>query len=1115
MLQLFLHELIRKSNFLEEPMNLKEFLDSITTPAIESWLSEIEAGRNIACSGITGSLKAVLLSKLFSRTGKTILVNLKGSGEMDRMEADLKALIGNESVFLFPAYDTMPFEKRRPHGRIIEERLRTFDALTSGKTGIIVADLQAILMKVVSPSYYKQQTLDIKHGEEIDREMLLQWLLDHGFTSIPMIDGVGQFSIRGGILDIFPYLQEYPIRLEFFGDTIDSIRCFDIFTQRSLERLKDVRLIPMREVSTPAQTEAVPDDASEWSLNDVAHGSLPFFGFLPSDSLLVFDETGNIKRSREDFLQLMEAAPHDDIKSRLESILISDAELDNILNRFINIKINTFREEGDLYLDSQPQPPFLKKGIGFFEEFRTMIGNGFSITVTCENVGQAKRFSELADGEKVPVSVVLGNLEEGFILNSVKIAVLSENLLFNRYQKRIRFRKYKGGTTLHHVSSLKAGDYVVHEDHGIGRFLGLERVILGRLEKDCIRIEYAEKAMLSVPVEDLNRVQKYMNGEDGGAPELSVIGGRAWAKAKSKTKEELNRIVQGLVELYAQRHFFDGSAYPEDSSLQKEFEDSFIYDDTPDQKRAAEEVKADLMSNKPMDRLVCGDAGFGKTEVAMRAAFKVVEAGKQVAILTPTTLLAYQHFHSFSERFRDYPVKIGMVSRFMSKKENEETLKKVKDGGVDIIIGTHRLLSNDVSFKDIGLLIIDEEHKFGVKHKEKIKEMKAELDVMTMTATPIPRTLQFSLLGVRDMSLINTPPRNRIPIETRVVEEDRFVLREAVLREKARGGQIYYVHNRVETIDHAAEMLKETVPGISISVAHGQMDENELEDVMVRFLERETDVLVCSAIIESGLDIPNVNTIIIASADRFGLSQLYQLRGRVGRSSIQAYAYLMVRSFAELTNDARHRLKALEQLTEFGSGYRVAMRDLEIRGAGNMLGMKQHGLMCQVGFEMYNSMLNDAVLEIKENRKITRTNPTIRIESRAFLPAEYIPDTPQRLEIYHRMSRIGKFQEISDIGEELTDRFGPLPEAVSTLLDMISIRFIASTINASVITVKDNNLSIAFPIDPEPSLETLGRILKDLPPETRVGYEKPYTLYIRLPKHGTLEEAKKILRPLL
>jgi transcription-repair coupling factor (superfamily II helicase) len=499
----------------------------------------------------------------------------------------------------------------------------------------------------------------------------------------------------------------------------------------------------------------------------------------------------------------------------------------------------------------------------------------------------------------------------------------------------------------------------------------------------------------------------------------------------------------------------------------------------------------------------------------MRAAFKVAESGRQVAVLAPTTLLTLQHFHSFSERFRDYPFHIGMVSRFQSKKENDATVMRLKEGALDIIIGTHRLLSKDVEFKNIGLLVIDEEHKFGVRHKERIKEIKAELDVLTMTATPIPRTLQFSLLGVRDMSLINTPPRNRIPIETRIVEEDRFVLREAILREKARGGQVYYVHNRVETIDHAAEKGRAAVPGVTFAVAHGQMDEKTLEEVMVRFLDRGTDVLVCSAIIESGLDIPNVNTIIVADADRFGLSQLYQLRGRVGRSSIQAYAYLMVRAFAELTDDARRRLKAMEQLTEFGSGYRVAMRDLEIRGAGNLLGVKQHGLLCQVGFEMYNALLQEAVLEIRENRKVTRTNPAVRIETRAFLPADYIPETAQRLEIYHRLSRIGAFPEFDDLAGELKDRFGPLPEPVSALLDVIAVKFVAGNIQASAVTVKTGQLEIQFEEEPPISPEALGRILKELPAATRVGYEKPLRLYAPLSGNNPLTEAKKLLRPLL
>jgi transcription-repair coupling factor (superfamily II helicase) len=791
--------------------------------------------------------------------------------------------------------------------------------------------------------------------------------------------------------------------------------------------------------------------------------------------------------------------------------------LDGLNQRFQHlsvITINAFQQEGDIFFNSAPQPKFTKRQ-KFFEEFRSMAAQGFSIVVCCENTGQKKRFEELALESDAAVDTVLGNIDEGFILKSEKQAVFSENRLFDRYINRIRFRRYKGGTTIHHISALKPGDFVVHVDHGIGRFCGLERVALGSLEKDCIKIEYESKAALSVPVEDLKKVQKYAIGEEGIKPRMNRLGGKAWERTKKKAKEELNRVVQELVELYASRKYFKGTGYPEDTTWMKEFEESFIYEDTPDQKKAADEVKVDLQQSCPMDRLLCGDAGFGKTEVAMRAAFKVVETGKQVAVLVPTTILAYQHFISFSERFRDYPVSVQMVSRFVEKQAASRILSDVEKGKVDIIIGTHRLLSKDVEFHELGLLILDEEQRFGVRQKEKIKHFKTQIEVLAMTATPIPRTLQLSLLGARDLSLINTPPRNRMPVHTRIVEKDRRIIREAIIREKARGGQVYFVHNRVQSIEGARDSVAEAVPQATVSIAHGQMPERELEGVMRRFIDKEIDVLVCSAIIESGLDIPNVNTIIINDASRFGLSQLYQLRGRVGRSSIQAYAFLVIKSLSGLKDDAVRRLKTLEQLTEFGSGFQVAMRDLEIRGAGNLLGTRQHGLMSLIGFEMYNTLLKEALLEIKEKKKVTRTDPVVRIETKAFIPHDYIPDNSQRLEIYRRLSHVESLEAIDEIGEELRDRFGSLPAPAKTLLDIIAVRFIASTVMAAAVNIKSGYLSMEFGGDQSLAPEELGKIIKKLPEDIEIKYDTPFTICVPIPHEDGLTAGKKILRNLL
>ncbi|MBL8025458.1 MAG: transcription-repair coupling factor, partial [Fibrobacteres bacterium] len=948
-------------------MVLQEIIRKMPSGALDEVKKNISPGKTVSTCGVSGSLLSAICSRLHTETDKQILLVIRKQNDLEKIEGDLKSFLGDEAVCTFPAYDTIPYEKRKPHGRIIEERMRTLFALASGKKAVIAVPLNTLLFRVPPPSYMVNNTLELKTGEEMDTALIAEWLVEMGFVRTAMIDDIGQFSIRGGILDIFSFLSENPIRVEFWGDTIESIRSFDVFTQRSLEKISSATIIPMREIVRKSSSGlSSEDDGIEWRLADFIDKDVSLLDYLRPDAVTVLDELTDIDAARTDALALLESARPGKDDLAPEKLLTNKTLFNLALSKLSVLTVQPFKSETSIDFNSKSQPIYNRPGSGYFEEFKALANSGYRIVVACENAGQEKRFKELALEAKAEIETAVGAIEEGFVLDTEKFALFSENRLLNRYQGRVRFRRYKGGTTLHHISSLKTGDIVVHVDHGIGRFLGLERIKIGRLEKDCIKIEYKDKATLSVPVEDLNKVSKYSASEEAVAPELTALGGKQWDRTKSKAKEELNKIVSGLVQVYAQRQFGRGYEYEEDSTMQTEFEESFIYDDTPDQERTTKEIKGDLYRKQPMDRLLCGDAGFGKTEVAMRAAFKVIESGRQVAVLVPTTLLAFQHFQSFSERFRDYPFNVGIVSRFSSPKEAAATLSGTKGGEIDILIGTHRLLGKDIGFKSLGLLIIDEEHKFGVKHKEKLKTLKAQVDVLSMTATPIPRTLQFSLLGVRDMSLISTPPRNRLPIHTRVLEEDKNAIREAVLREKARGGQVFFLHNRVQTIDRAADELREAIPGVSIAVAHGQMGEDEMESVMLDFIKRKTDMLICSTIIESGIDIPNANTIIVRDADHLGLSQLYQLRGRVGRSSIQAYALLMVESYARLTAEGKSRLKAMEQLTEFGSGFQVSMRDLEIRGAGNMLGVKQHGTMCQVGFEMYSELLNEAVLEVKE-----------------------------------------------------------------------------------------------------------------------------------------------------
>lgn len=1093
-------------------MDLRQFVTTLQCKALDDLSTALRTRKRVSCSGLCASLKAVTISRLFIERNKAMLAVCPGPAEAERLDADLSAILSEEQVVLFPEYDTVPFEARRPHARVVENRLKAFDNLTQNKPVVVVATARSLLMRTIPPQEYVKRTLEIKAGEEHSMESLAEWLVELGFTRTPLIEDIGQFSIRGGILDVFPFLNEYPLRLEFFGDQVESIRQFEVFSQRSIAKVESMRFIPMTELFTKSEDgRSVPaPEGAEWRLPEYVERPAALFDFLSEGAVIYLDEIASLEKTRADFADLLSAASGEGKKG--EGILLGPDEAERRLGAFPTVEARAFKKEGDLDFNAAPEPRFGRGEKEFFETFRKMTLEGFSITVCCENAGQQKRFDTLASEQAVPLSTVMGNLEEGFILRSDKRAVFSENSLFNRYQNRIRFRKYKGGAVVRHVSALNPGDFVVHVDHGVGRFLGLERVKVGNTEKDCIKIEYGEKALLSVPVEDLKKVQKYSVGDEGAAPPLNSLGGHTWERAKSKAKAEINKVMHELVELYAAREHGKRPGFQEDTTWQKEFEESFIYDDTPDQARATTELKHDLTRARPMDRLLCGDAGFGKTEVALRAAFKVAESGKQVALLVPTTILAYQHFRSFSERLRDYPFKVRMVSRFVDKEETKEILEKTRVGKVDILIGTHRLLSKDISFYELGLLIIDEEHRFGVKQKEKLKELKSQVDVLSMTATPIPRTLQFSLSGIRDLSLINTPPRNRMPIHTRIEEWDIHLVREAILKERARGGQVYYVHNRVESIQYEADKLAEALPNVTMAVAHGQMTEGQLEEVFVRFLDKKIDVLVCSAIIESGLDIPNVNTIIINAADHFGLSQLYQLRGRVGRSSIQAYAYLLVRSLTGLTDDARKRLKTLEQLTEFGSGFQIAMRDLEIRGAGNLLGVRQHGLLSLIGFEMYQNLIKEAIQEIKEKKRVLKSDPVVRVEARAFIPHTYVQENPLRLEIYQRLSAVASVGEIDEIADELRDRFGPVPPEAEQLLDVIAVKFMAGRLNASAVAVREKALVLEIEQKNLPTPDDWAELLKKMPRDIRIEYQDPISIVIPLSeRENPLKSGRKAL----
>ncbi|HVP35644.1 MAG TPA: transcription-repair coupling factor, partial [Terriglobales bacterium] len=735
------------------------------------------------------------------------------------------------------------------------------------------------------------------------------------------------------------------------------------------------------------------------------------------------------------------------------------------------------------------------------------------VYITCENSGQRDRLEELLEKDARKVTFLLLNLSSGFVFPELRLTLLPEHQLFRRYFRRRRKRKFQEGMPISAYTSLSAGDFVVHIDFGIGRYAGLETLSIDEKKRDCLLLIYKDGDKLYVPVEEFNRIQKYI-GKDG-EPTLSKLGSPSWEKTKEKTKEVLKEMAEELIQLYAERKAKPGYAFTSDTTWQKELESSFIYEETPDQIEAIEAIKKDMEKPVPMDRLVCGDVGYGKTEVALRAAFKCVMDGKQVAVLVPTTILAQQHHTTFTERLKDYPVKVEVLSRFKSPKEQKQIIESAEKGKVDILIGTHRLLQKDIQLKDLGLLIIDEEQRFGVAHKEKLKRFKKSVDVLTLTATPIPRTLQLSLLGARDMSIINTPPKDRLPIQTSISRFDKELISEAILREADRGGQVYFVHNRIESINSIYNLLRKLLPELRITVAHGQMEEKVLEKIMLQFLEGKYDCLLCTNIIESGLDLPNVNTILINRADRFGLAELYQLKGRVGRSNRKAYAYLLVPDFGDLAPEARKRLSAIQQYTQLGSGFYLALRDLEIRGAGNILGPQQHGFIEEIGFDLYCRLLEEAVKEIKgeEVKKVNQTK--LEIDLDLFIPPQYIEDSQQRMEIYKKLSDIKKKEELADLKAELLDRFGPLPEEAQNLLEISEVKLLCQAKEVFRLSLRGGRLRIEFDPDKKVGKEEIRKYREGLAYPLEFSAEEYLRMELILESdENRMQQIKKVLQKL-
>ncbi|MEK9509428.1 transcription-repair coupling factor [Gemmatimonadota bacterium Y43] len=1089
-------------------------LDALeSTPGFRDLSSRLpDPGHALTVTGAVGSAASAAVAALHrTHPERLIVAVLPDPPGAAAVEADLESLLGEGASALFPQREALPYESDEPHLEIGGLRVEAVEALFSGRVQVLVTTVRALQERIPVPEGIAELRLTLRTGEEAGFQTLVDALEERGFERVPLVEEVGQFAVRGGIIDLFSFGSPDPVRVEFWGDEIESIRAFDVLDQRSTGPLDEVHVLPV-DFSAHSDAEATAPRA--------------LLELLTRDALLIdFGGDGwasHVTRAWEHAVRVHDELHGSGMRDLVppQTLLLPPEQAVKALRAFPRVE---FREgaEGDLSLGTEPPPPIERDMKRLAALLREGAARGESTLLLCDNEGQAHRLEEILEsGDGIPkgTQVAIGSLEGGFLLPRATppLRVFTDHEIFRRSRRLRRGRRFRGAVSLESLAQLTPGDYVVHMDHGVGRFTGMQKLEVAGEEIELLAIEYAGGEVLRVPVYRLDLVERWV-GEDDDAtpPQVHKIGGRKWKTLRKKTEEAIAKMTAELLELYARREAASGYAFGPDTRWQKEMESSFLYEDTPDQRTATADVKRDMEGARPMDRLICGDVGYGKTEIAIRAAFKAVQDGKQVAVLAPTTILAEQHRHTFDERLADYPVHVGALSRFRSAKEASELLKRVESGDVDIVIGTHRLLSEDVVFRDLGLLIVDEEQRFGVKHKERLKHFKTSVDVLTLSATPIPRTLYLSLSRIRDLTVIRTPPRDRMPIITHVLPWSDGLVSEAIHRELDRGGQAFFLHNRVQTIHTAAERIRMLVPEAKVSVAHGQMTPTELDEVMTAFVDGETDVLVASAIIENGLDVPNANTLIVDRADRFGLSQLYQIRGRVGRSDRRAYCYLITPD--GITEDARKRLRVLEHYTELGSGYSVALRDLELRGAGNLLGADQSGFAHVVGIDAYLRLLETTVRRLQQEEAGTEEHaePEISLAGSAFLPEEYIPDPSQKLHLYRRLSKIRRSPEVEEMRSELVDRFGEMPPEVERLLDAATLRLLGKRLGIERILVRGRTARLNFRSGVVPRLQALQRPLSDRQVTVEVRRMSPLSLALTQqgaePLTATLIQALSVL----
>jgi len=1030
------------------------------TPLFSELLSYTESKNRVFVRESVGSLTSFAINELNS-SFKNILV-ITDTEENERfLKADLN-VISKSKLVSFPSTNHKPYDS----GQIVDSgslvlRSEALEDIKSRGKKIVMTSATAISEKVAPPHVLDKVSVSVSKGDTLELDTLKERLVDQGYNPTRFVDEPGDFAVRGGIFDVYPFAGEYPIRLEFFGDELESIREFDADSQRSVSFLNQAKFIP--------DLTNLPD--SEKS---------SFLSYFDEDTALVLINPELISANIEEFFHQSELAYNeleDSEVSDVENLYLSATEYFKSISKFKNEIIfgSSNADKESFKLGSKPQPDFH----GNFELLRKDIAqqtqSGNHVLICCDNDGQKRRFEELL-GERTKefdYSLLIESLHEGFIYPPAKLCVYTDHQIFNRYYRpKIKRRKHKGGISFKELKDLNIGDYVVHVDYGIGKFAGFKNIQVKETEQEVVVLRYKDDSVLYVNVSSLHKLQKY-SGKEGSAPRITKLGSGEWARKKAQTKKKVKDIARELILLYAKRKAQTAYSFSDDTSWQTEMEANFQFEETPDQDLAIQAVKQDMQSEQPMDRLVCGDVGFGKTEVAVRAAFKAVMDHKQVGVLVPTTILAEQHAKTFQKRMGKFPVSIEVLSRFRSKAEQTKVLKKLDAGEVDILIGTHRILSKDIKFKDLGLIVVDEEQRFGVSAKEKLKEFRAAVDVLTLTATPIPRTLQFSLMGARDLSIINTPPPNRQPVYTEIHSFNEELIKDAILQEMSRGGQVFFINNRVKNIEEVAEMIRRLVPDVRVRFGHGQMSGSQLEKIITDFYAHKFDVLVSTNIVENGIDIANANTIIINQADNFGLAELHQLRGRVGRSNRKAFCYLITRPIQTLTPEARKRLLALEEFSDLGSGFNIAMRDLDIRGAGNILGGEQSGFINDIGFELYSKILNDAVRELKESEfsdmfegveaEIELPETVVEFDESALLPHNYVNDNVERLNLYRKLSQAKTEKEIEDWKEEIEDRFGSAPKAAKYLIEASKIKLFASRCLFTKVTIRSQRMWAVCP----------------------------------------------------